>query len=273
MAVGRSLVRSLKLAWYFAAASVELLLHRPRSRREGAEWLNRFCSRVIRGFGVRYTIDGEFPTRGALISEHTGYVDIILFAAMKPVVFFSKAELEHTPVLGFMASAAGTVFVERNAGGSALKARSGMQAAAHDEIPVVFFPEGTTTNGTHLLPFRSGLLAEALGAEEPITAAHIWYTLDEDNGPEASVQDDVCYWGDDANLLTHIWKFVGLNGVHAHVRIAEKPIEFSAEALADRKMAAVEAREAVLALAPAGYYTRPDGLTDDAAVLQETAAK
>ncbi len=246
-------------------------MHRPRTQREGAEWLHRFCARVLAGFGVKFTVEGTFPQRGALISDHQGYVDIILYSALCPVVFFSKAELEHTPVLGYMATGAGTVYVERGAGGSAMRARKGMQSAANHGIPVVFYPEGTTTDGTHLLPFRSGLLAEALGAEEPITAAHVYYTLDVDNGPEITVAENVCYWRDDVSLLRHIFTFVGLQGVHAHVKIAAKPIVFSAEALADRKVAAVEAREAVLALAPAGYYPPGGGATQEEAAVSNGA--
>ena len=66
------------------------------------------------------------------------------------------------PVLGWMTTMAGTVYVARGHGGSAAKARSGMQAAADAGLPVVFFPEGTTTNGSELLKFHSGLLAQAM---------------------------------------------------------------------------------------------------------------
>jgi 1-acyl-sn-glycerol-3-phosphate acyltransferase len=253
VALLRSLVRVLMLGWYFGGATIELMLHRPRNVSEGAEWLHRFCAKVMAAFCVKLTVEGEFPERGALISDHTSYLDIVSLAALKPVVFFSKAELEHEPIVGLLARSAGTVFVERGAGGQSTRARAGLKAAAEAGIPVVFYPEGTTTNGTHLLAFRSGLLGEALAAEEPVTAAHIRYTLDVDNGPGVSVEDDVCYWGD-VSLLPHVLKFVGLRGVHVWVKIAGQPIAFSAAALVDRKLAAVEAREAVLALAGPGFY-------------------
>jgi hypothetical protein len=81
-----------------------------------------------------------------------------------------------------------------------------------------------------------------------------------------SVEDDVCFWGDDVSLFPHVAKFLKLNGVHAWVRIASAPIAFSPEALADRKIAAVEAREAILTLAGPGFYPEP-------AVEPEMAAK
>jgi 1-acyl-sn-glycerol-3-phosphate acyltransferase len=62
----------MKVIWYFGFAALELMLHRPRSKREGAEWLHRFCARVIAGFGVKVTVEGQMPERGALITDHTG---------------------------------------------------------------------------------------------------------------------------------------------------------------------------------------------------------
>ncbi len=249
MAVVRSVVRSAKLAFYFGRACLELLLRRPRDVREGAAWLHRFAVSVLRAFEVDLHAEGEFPARGALISNHTGYVDIIAYAALHPVVYCAKAEMEGWPVIGFMTRVAGSVFVERGAGGSAARAAAGMRAAAEAGIPVIFFPEGTTSNGRDVLPFRTGLLAQALAAGEPITAAHIGYTLDAGN-EGATVEDNVCFWGEDAPMLKHIFRFVGLQGVHASVRIAETPIVFSGAEI-DRKEAALEAREAVLRVAEA----------------------
>jgi lyso-ornithine lipid O-acyltransferase len=113
-------------------------------------------------------------------------------------------------------------------------------------LPVVFFPEGTTSNGSGLLKFHSGLLAQAMDGDAPVTAACIRYELREDNGPDVSVGDDVCYWGD-RNMWGHVFRFLGLRGVRAEVRFAEEPMEFSSDVL-HRKQAAVEARAAVAAL-------------------------
>jgi 1-acyl-sn-glycerol-3-phosphate acyltransferase len=195
---------------------------------------------------VKLTVEGQFPARGALISNHLSYIDIVVYAAMSPCVFCSKIEIEHWPVVGWLATMAGTVFVDRGKGGSAAKAGKGMKAAAEAGLPVVFFPEGTTTNGREMLPFHSGLLAQAMEIDEPVTAAYLRYALEEDNGPDATVEDDVCYWGD-RRMWPHVFKFLGLRGAHATVKVAEAPIAFSADEL-HRKAAAVEARNAVLGL-------------------------
>ena len=65
-----------------------------------------------------------------MISNHLSYIDIVVFAALHPCVFVSKAEIEKWPVVGWMTTMAGTVYVARGHGGSAMKARKGMQAVA-----------------------------------------------------------------------------------------------------------------------------------------------
>ena len=250
MHVVRSAVRTLKLGWYFLRFGVELAVTQPKTRQAQADWLHRFCRTAMRGLGLPLTVEGTYPTRGALISNHLGYLDIVVYAALSPCVFVSKAEIEHWPLLGWFARMSGTVFVERGKGGSAARAVAGLKAASEAGIPVVFFPEGTTTNGQELLPFHSGLLAQVLEAGEPVTPAFVQYALNPAaarmNGPGVSAQDDVCYWGD-INIVKHIFRFFGLYGASGHVRIGSEPIHFSV-GTEQRKVAADEARGAVLAL-------------------------
>ncbi len=224
---------------------MQLVFRRPGSRVERAEWLHGFCARAMKRLDVKITVQGPIPPAGAVIANHLSYVDIVAFAALHRCVFCSKAEIEHWPVLGWMTTMAGTVYVQRGRGGSAVKAASGMKAASAAGLPVVFFPEGTTSNGSGLLKFHSGLLAQAM-ASEPITAAFLQYTLDVDNGPDISIADDVCYWGD-RNMMAHIFKLLGLRGLRVTVRYADRPIEFSSDVL-HRKSAAEEARRAVAQL-------------------------
>ena len=243
----RAVLRSLKLIGYFTWFGSELIVRRPASREARADWLHRFCGSALRGFGIPITVEGSFPERGALVTNHTGYLDIIVLAATHPCVFVSKAEIRRWPVLGWLATMAGTVFVERGRGGSALKARSGLQAAADAGIPVAFFPEGTTTNGAELLPFHAGLLAQVLDAGQPVTAGFLHYTLDAPQPEGVSVENRVAYWGD-ANLLVHIFRFLALKGARAHLRIAAGPIAFTSDKQ-HRKTSAAEARGAVVGLA------------------------
>lgn len=243
----RSVGRSLKAAGMFGYASVGLMVRPPATREGRAEWLHKFCARVVQSFDIRVEVSGRYPERGALISNHLGYLDIMAYAALHRCVFVSKLELKDEPVVGWMTKMAGTVFVERGRGGSAAQAKDSMKAAFNAGLPVVFFPEGTTSDGNAVLDFRSGLLAQTLEAKQPVTAAYIRYRLDEENGRDVTVENDVCFWGEDAKLFRHVFRLVGLRGIVIEVKIADRPIQFSSETL-HRKRAAVEAREAVVRL-------------------------
>ena len=139
--------------------------------------------------------------------------------------------------------------MERGAGGSGAAASVKMRAAAEAGLPVVFFPEGTTSDGVGVLPFRSGLLAEAREAGLPVRAGVLRYSV---AGPAgATVGKDVAYWGE-SQLLAHMARFLTLEGLRVRVRFGADPLEFEAE---ERKAAAAEARAAMLRLS--GGELRP----------------
>jgi 1-acyl-sn-glycerol-3-phosphate acyltransferase len=231
----------------FLLGALELIIKRPATREQRAEWLHKFCTRAMREVGIVMRVEGTFPERGVVISNHTSYLDVMTFAAFHRCVFVSKSEMADVPLLGWMTTMAGTVYVERGRGGSAQRAKGGMEAAAEAGLPIVIFPEGTTSNGTTVLKFHSGILGQVLEAGQEVTAAFVSYRLTEDNGPNATIENDVCYWGDDVSLFRHIYGMLGLRGIEVIMRIGEKPIAFTVDAL-HRKQAAIEARAAVMEL-------------------------
>jgi 1-acyl-sn-glycerol-3-phosphate acyltransferase len=249
----RRAYRILLVALVFAYSIVEVFIQRPKSRAQRAAWLSKIGRRLCRAVDVTWSTIGPVPTHGAVISNHLTYVDILVHAALRPGVFVSKIELRSTPVLGWVSYMAGTVYVARGAGGSAAKAGQGMTAGFADGLPVTFFPEGTTGVGdVPVLPFRSGLIAQTIAAEQPMYYGFIRYQLTpRDIAAGKTLRNDV-HWGPQG-LWEHIWNFVDLHGLHATVEFAPNPIMFSPEAVANRKIAAVEAEAAVteLALSPA----------------------
>jgi len=245
--LGRSVGRSLKASAIFLYGALELILKRPATREQRAEWLHRFCGRVVRRMDIPARVEGTFPERGIVISNHLGYLDIVAFAARQRCVFVSKAELASEFLVGWMTTMAGSVYVERGRGGSAQRAKTDMEAAAEAGLPIVIFPEGTTGDGITILKFHSGLLSQVVEAGQPVTAAFIKYRLSEDNGPDVTLRDDVCFWRDDINLFRHVFRLLGLRGIEVSIRIADEPIVFTGSA-ADRRLLAAEARAAVMDL-------------------------
>jgi len=245
----RRIYRILVVALVFGYSVVEVLFKRPKTRADRAAWLSSIGNRLLRVQDITFTTIGPIPSTGAVISNHLSYVDILVHSAMRPCVFVSKIEMRSTPVLGWISMMAGTVYVARGAGGSAAKAAEGMAKGFRDGLPVVFFPEGTTGVGDEpVMPMRSGLLSQAIAAEQPVVAGFIHYELTPyDLARGKSTRNDV-HWGTQT-LWQHMWNFVDLHGLHVTIYFAPEPIPFTTEAVANRKIAAEEARAAVEALA------------------------
>lgn len=245
----RKLLRATKIVWTFAYSITELLVRRPASRFDRAAWLSRFCRRALLAVDISWTAIGPVPAQGAVISNHLTYIDVMVLAALRPCSFVAAIEIRRMPLIGWLSMMAGTVYVERGAGGSAARAAGSMAESFRDGVPIVFFPEGGTGVGDDpLLPLRSGLLATTLEAGATVTPGYLHYELSpEDIAEGRSTREDV-HWGTQT-LPAHIWNFLGVHKLTATIRFAPAPIAFSPEALANRKIAADEARGALLALA------------------------
>ncbi len=246
-----TLWRAVKVICVFAAQLTKLVVTRPHTRPERAAWLSGFCRAALRVVNVSCATEGHVPLEGAVITNHLSYLDIVVHAAIHPCVFVSAIETREMPLIGWISMMAGTVYVTRGGGGSAEKAAEVMAKGFRDGLPVVFFPEGGTFVGDEpVMPFRSGLLAEALEAGARVTAGFIRYELSAEDVAEGRTARNDVHWGHQP-LVGHLWNFLGLHGMKASVRFADEPIAFSAAAYEDRKVAAVEAREAVLAISNA----------------------
>jgi 1-acyl-sn-glycerol-3-phosphate acyltransferase len=189
---------------------------------------------------VQVSVAGQVPARGLIASNHLSYLDILVLSAVARCVFVSKSEVKWWPIVGWVASLTGTVFVDRERRSQTHSTWPQMRLRLQAGERLVLFPEATSSNGRELLPFRSSLFEAAAAEAAPITAAYISYTL---NAGEGDPSMDVCYWGK-MTMLPHLVKLLTKTGVHATVRFADDPRVFS-----DRKQAALEMQRQVLELA------------------------
>jgi len=154
-------------------------------------WLQRNSRRVLRVFASAVVAKGPLPKSGLLVCNHLSYLDILLLASLTPVVFVSKHEVRHWPVLGRFSRMAGTIFVRRERRGDVARTSEEIRNVLRQGQLVVLFPEGTSSDGRQVLPFKSSLLEPATGSDHELFAGHIAYSIS-----EGSVENDVCYWGD-----------------------------------------------------------------------------
>jgi lyso-ornithine lipid O-acyltransferase len=202
-----------------------------------ARWLHQGSRRVGRVFMSPPEVSGPRPTSGLLASNHLSYLDILLLGSLTPAVFVSKADVKQWPVFGWFASWGGTVFVRREKRGEVGAVGDQIRQLLQAGYLVVLFPEGTSSGGETVLPFKSSLLEPVAGQTHDVHAAGIAYSLSDGDPGE-----DVCYWGDMV-FGPHLVKLLGKAKVHARVNFAD----ISAPA-PDRKELAKQLHAAVLEL-------------------------
>jgi 1-acyl-sn-glycerol-3-phosphate acyltransferase len=233
----RALVLMLSLLEVLTRFAVLRLRQRNSlSLRQQANWLHSACRTIARRLSMAVTTSGSLPTNGLVVSNHLSYLDILFYASVMPCIFISKSEVLLWPVFGMLARCGGTIFVERSRAHSIYEPAREIADALTAGVPVVLFPEGTSTDGSTVLPFRTALLQPAIATRTPILPAAISYLLAD------GVEADLCYYGE-ITFLPH------LLGALAHKRI-EARIVFEREGRvhSDRKIASKDAWESVVAL-------------------------
>jgi 1-acyl-sn-glycerol-3-phosphate acyltransferase len=142
------------------------------------------------------------------------YLDILVLASLAPAVFVAKREVKSWPVMGLLAQLGGTLFVDRERRTQVGEVNDEIQAALDGGALVVLFPEGTSSDGQTVLPFKSSLLEPATQQKHPLTVGRLRYAItDGDAGAE------VCYWGD-AVFFPHLLNLLGKRAVRVSVRFA-----------------------------------------------------
>jgi 1-acyl-sn-glycerol-3-phosphate acyltransferase len=237
---------AVKLIWFLLEIGICLVDYlfttafvSPKKRTTArAAWLHRACKRQIKIYSCTVSFTGPVPRTGLLVSNHLSYLDILVIASITPVVFVSKSEVRQWPVIGWPTALAGTIFIERARRTHVGPINREIAAAMDAGAVVVVFPEGTSTNGEEILPFRSPLLEPVTKGNHPISVGYLHYELD---GGDA--RNEVCYWGDHT-FFSHA---VNLLSKKCRVRATMRFGTFQ-RTTDDRKELALQLREAVLKL-------------------------
>jgi lyso-ornithine lipid O-acyltransferase len=235
----RRLHRALSLAWALLLCFARLALNRlrgPLTPMQRVLWLQSACRGVLRAVGVNTCVIGTPPVHGLVVSNHLSYFDIAVYSAVMPCFFVSKAEVRNWPYFGLAARAGGTIFLDRSSRASAGVAAAEICNRLKLPIPVLLFPEGTSSDGSSVLRFHSSLFHPAIEMRAPVTAAAIQYICD-----AGLPESDLCWFGD-AEFLPHLWKILAAPPFTAAITFSEPAI------YPDRRTAASDAHQRVLTL-------------------------
>lgn len=280
---------TLYVAFTLALIPVQAVLILLAGRQAQASfpvWYHRRCCRLL---GFRIVRRGKPVLDGPVlfVSNHCSYLDVIILGALIPASFVAKAEVARWPLFGTLAKLQRSVFVDRQSF-RAVKQSEEMAARLEAGDSLVLFPEGTSSDGNRVLPFKSSLLsvAELAPGGQPLTVqpVSIAYTM-LDGLPLGRYLRPFFAWYGDMDLVSHLWQWAGLGRLTVVVRFHE-PVTLArfgsrkalseycyevvsqgmAEALAGRRQPVRDRPET--ALDPAVGTLVPDGLTEGQDRLQ-----
>ncbi|MFZ0394309.1 MAG: lysophospholipid acyltransferase family protein [Terracidiphilus sp.] len=210
-------------------------LRGPLTPIERAKWLRRSAQKVLAAAGIEWRVMGAPPARGLVVSNHLSYLDVAALAAAMPCAFVSKIEVSRWPVFGLLARLAGSIFIDRGSRASAEGVALEIAGRLSSAVPILVFPEGTSSDGTQVLRFHSRLFEPAVAAGAPITAAAVGYAADCEL-PEP----ELCWFGDEP-FLPNLWKILRVECLCAQVVFGESRSYPNREAAARETRAEVEA--------------------------------
>jgi lyso-ornithine lipid O-acyltransferase len=177
-------------------------------------WLQASCRRVMAAMGIHCRAEGTVPARGLVVSNHLSHIDILIYGAIMPCFFISKAEVVFWPFFGWAARTGGTLFLDRKRRTSANLVAQAMSERLKLAVPILLFPEGTSTDGSEVLRFHPRLYEPAIAAAAPVTAAAIRYVN------KGGTERDLCWYGEMA-FLPHMWRVLASRSFSAEVQFGE----------------------------------------------------
>jgi 1-acyl-sn-glycerol-3-phosphate acyltransferase len=136
--------------------------------------------RLLAIVNVELTVSGELPSDSAhpvlILSNHVSWLDIFVINATCPLRFIAKDEIRHWPVIGWLSTRTGSVYIRRTRRHDARRVNQHLTQAFAAGERFAVFPEGTTTDGTWVMPFHASLLAPALHAQASLYPAALRFT-------------------------------------------------------------------------------------------------
>lgn len=179
-----AVLRQIRAAWRLTLVLLHILwgcllvaTTFPRRSLASQRRAKRDWSRQILGhLGVKLKVRGKVPAGGVLIvANHVSWLDIYAINAARPCAFVCKDDVRGWPVLGWLTARSETVFIQRGNRRAAHRTAEALSDALRAKAAIVVFPEGTTTDGSHMLPFRPALLQSAVDAGVPVVPVALRY--------------------------------------------------------------------------------------------------
>jgi 1-acyl-sn-glycerol-3-phosphate acyltransferase len=213
--LAQRLVRLARLSLHLLQALVLAALVYPgKTASQQGAMRRRWSRRLLDILHISLEAHGtpkELPQRCLIASNHISWLDIFVVNAALPATFVSKAEVARWPLIGWLCTRAGTLYIERGSKNGARRANRSIVHALERGVPVAICPEGTTSYGDELLRFHAALFQPAVDAVAQVLPVTLCY-----RGTNDAVCVSAAYVGDDS-LLDSIWAIVSTRHISASI--------------------------------------------------------
>ncbi|MGK0237505.1 MAG: 1-acyl-sn-glycerol-3-phosphate acyltransferase [Candidatus Pelagisphaera sp.] len=221
--------------------------HGQRGNRWGthrrALWQKRFAAHLLKVMHLSVKTRGMPPEGSFIAANHQGYMDILVMGSLTPQVFLSKHSVAEWPFIGTFVKMAGTLFIDRTRRREVSTQEDGFANAIEQKVGMTVYLEGTSTDGSYVLPFKSSLLDPVVRNQWDVTPAYLKYECE---GGDPAL--DVCWWGD-MTFGSHLLKMMTLKSIRATIVFGKTRNPGN-----DRKVLANELYADVLALRDVDHY-------------------
>ena len=238
----RAVLRLLRLLSHLVKGLLKIAFLFPRySQAQKDQAVQIWAFALLKRLGITLRVRGQAPLTGPVLlaANHISWLDIIVMHAARHCRFISKDDIARWPVVGTLATAAGTLYIQRESRRDALRVVHHMaQCLQNDEVLAVF-PEGTTGDGTIVLPFHANLFQAAIAANAPVQPVGLKFVDAASKEPSFAP----CYVGDDT-LIGSVWRTLCADPIEAVVHFGPSQTAKGR----DRRAWAAEVRDAVVAL-------------------------
>ncbi|TFZ06464.1 1-acyl-sn-glycerol-3-phosphate acyltransferase [Ramlibacter henchirensis] len=251
-------MRGLRAVWHLARALLHalaglatILFKFPRlSVEQQQAEVQAWAQRMLHVLGIGLQVRGAPPVRGPmlLVANHISWLDILVVHAARYCRFVSKADVKRWPLIGALATGAGTLYIERESRRDAMRVVHHMAESLQAGDILAVFPEGTTSDGVDLLPFHANLIQAAIAARAPAQPVALEFVESETGRNSISP----CYIGDET-LVTSLWRTLTGPAITAVVSFGEPQQAEGRE----RRAWAAELRNAVVELRRGGPHPSP----------------
>ena len=177
-----------------------------------------WAATMLRRLSITLAVHGNPAVPGPVLlaSNHISWLDIVVIHAARHCCFISKSDVKHWPLVGLLATGAGTLYIERQSRRDAMRVVHDMAERLRAGDVLGIFPEGTTGDGLQVLPFHANLLQAAISADAPVQPIALHFS-DRVTG-EYSLAP--CYIGDDT-LVASVWRTLCAGRLQAQVHFGE----------------------------------------------------